>query len=244
MKAQHKVLLVSALGVAFAFYVLLKYGPLVRALVPDMSDRVFGTLAALSLFGMEFGFAGLVLGGRRLWRMPDTSAPRLASNILASNIEEQAMLNEERRLRVAELRADPARRKYAELVEKGHQWTDEQIAYDMDATKTTTCDHLRRMEHEMRVSGIVPKVIVKPWLGPAPSLNIRADCCINEPEVRQRYGLSESIRYQEGYMPERHPQDNPWATLSCPTCDSAMELVHREWPRKDTRWFPSKPDTQ
>lgn len=149
---------------------------------------------------------------------------------------------EEKRVRVAELLADPAKHKYAALVERGEQWYDEQIAYFEDPDRTATCPHLRPIEHAMRLAGVAPKVIVKRWLpNYGRSMNIKADCCINEPELRRQFAVAESVHYQEGYSPERHPQDNPWAKLSCSLCDSYMDLVHSEWPRKDTRWFPAKP---
>jgi len=260
MKPHQKILLVSALGVALAFFIVLKYGFRVRAMVPDISDGVFGTMAALTLFGIAFGFARLVLG-RKLWQMetvirsvPGPGAPnagppkpldpqraKAIQKLKDDAVRQSAVLKEQKRLRVAELLADPAKRKYAALVEKGQPWSDEQIAYHEDPNKTATCRRLRHIESAMRMAGIVPRLIVKPLLAPAPSMNIKADCCINELELKRRFPVPESVRYQEGYSPERYYQDNPWATLSCSLCGSSMELVHSEWPRKDTRWFPSKP---
>jgi hypothetical protein len=68
MKPHQKILLVSALGVALAFFIVLKYGFRVRAMVPNVSDDVFGTMAALSLFAIAFGFARMAVG-RKVWDM-------------------------------------------------------------------------------------------------------------------------------------------------------------------------------
>jgi len=251
MKPHQKILLVPALGGALAFFIVLKYGFRVRAMVPNVSDDVFGTMAALSLFAIAFGFARMVLG-RKVWDMGtvvrsvpgpnrDLEREKAMQKLKDGALRQTAVLKEQKRLRIAELLADPAKRRYAALVEKGQPWSDEQIAYHEDPSKTATCPHLRPIESAMRTAGIAPRLIVKPWLGPAPSMNIQADCCIHETELRRRFPVPESVRYQEGYSPERYYQDNPWATLSCSLCGSSMDLVHSEWPRKDTHWFPSKP---
>jgi hypothetical protein len=94
----------------------------------------------------------------------------------------------------------------------------------------------------MRLAGVETGLLTRPWLEiPAPTLSVRADCCINEPELKSRFTLPESVRYEEGYQPERHYQDNPWAKLSGSQCGSAIDLVHSEWPRATIQWFPTKP---
>ncbi len=85
----------------------------------------------------------------------------------------------------------------------------------------------------MRSAGIVPK-----WIAPQ---HVMADCCVDEIGLRNRFTLPQSVRYAEGYQPERDDHDNPWASLSCSQCGSAIGLVHSEWPRPSTRWFPAQP---
>src|ERR1700730_2474129 len=76
---------------------------------------------------------------------------------------ERAMveIRERRRIRIAQLLADPAKAKYAPLVERGQEWSDEQIAYNEDPNLTGTCPHLQPTEHAMRMAGIVPRLLVK-----------------------------------------------------------------------------------
>ena len=118
-------------------------------------------------------------------------------------------------------------------MERGEEWSDEQIAYHEDANLTSTCPHLQPVERAMRQAGIVPKLI-------APLNKVKADCCINEPELSSRFPRAASVRYTEGYRPERHYEDNPCARLTCSQCGSTIELVHPEWPRDNTKWFHAK----
>jgi hypothetical protein len=96
----------------------------------------------------------------------------------------EAGYRERKRLRIAELQRDPAKHKYIPLVEQGQQWSDEQIAYREDATITATCPHLQQIERGMREAGIVPMLQTQWDPNGGPILEIDADCCVNEPELR------------------------------------------------------------
>ena len=159
----------------------------------------------------------------------------------AAKVEADAY-RERRRLRIAELSADPAKRKYAELMERGGYWSDSQIAYEENREITATCRHLAGIEHDMRLAGIKTLLFTEGWQKSfAPMPHIQADCRINGEELIRRYTLADSVNYREGYQPERHESDNPWAQLTCKACQSRIDLVHPEWPRAGTPWFPAPP---
>jgi hypothetical protein len=153
---------------------------------------------------------------------------------------DQEEMREHHRRRIAELKADPdpARRKYAKLVERGGQWSDAQIAYNDDPERTGTCPHLAPLELAMRRAGIRTHLRIFSWKDDVTRLlQVRADCCVNAAALN----LAPPVSYQEGYQPERHPEDNPWAKLSCDECRSSIELTHSEWSRGTLPWFPSRP---
>ena len=52
----------------------------------------------------------------------------------------------ERRARIAKLSADPALRPYAQRIEAGEAWNDDQIAYDRNPQALATCRHLAPIE--------------------------------------------------------------------------------------------------
>jgi hypothetical protein len=49
--------------------------------------------------------------------------------------------------------------KYVDLVERGEEWSDEQIACHEDANATATCSHLQSIEHAVRLADVEPKLI-------------------------------------------------------------------------------------
>jgi hypothetical protein len=156
----------------------------------------------------------------------------------------QEAMTTAKRLRAAALATDPdpARRKYAALIERGEQWNDDQIAYRENASATGTCVHLREVEQAIRRAGIETRLMAAfrmPNLVTLP--RIQADCRLNERELRQRFALSDDVQYRDGFQPERAAEDNPWASLTCRECSSSIELVHPSDGRRNSRWFPSAP---
>jgi hypothetical protein len=221
-------------GVAVAFGTAIPMGFVLRDRYPSIPDFAFGALVAGMLTAVAFGVTRLI-AGPRLWAAPPPDAEReeRLQQYRQESSRRSATYAEQRRQRVAELLADPAKFRYAALVERGEHWSDEQIAYQEDPMATATCRHLAPIERAMRSAGIVPK-----WMAP---LRVTADCCVDETGLRNRMALAESVRYTEGYRPERDDHDNPWAGLSCSRCGSAIGLAHPEWPCALTRWFPAKP---
>jgi hypothetical protein len=228
---------VAMAAVAVAFGIAIPLGYWVNARYPGIPDRILGTAVAAILVIVAFVSLRLMVRRPVFPRLPRILRSR-------SRSQASAAYQERRRRRVAELLADPHKAKYAPMVERGEMWFDEQIAYADDPTATATCPHLAAVERGMRATGADCRLVVASWKNETTLLfRVRADCRINEPELRREYSLPESIRYQEGYMPERSPYDNPWAELSCSQCAGSpgIELLHSAWGRETTKWFPREP---
>ncbi|MEO7650968.1 MAG: hypothetical protein ABIZ80_10915 [Bryobacteraceae bacterium] len=255
---RNKLLIQAMVAVGSAFIIVLSLAFVIHDYYPRTPDQVFGAIVAVVLVATAFGIfrvlSGLPLcGGPRgtgYWhgggsppvRRFDPEREARIQKIRDEAARTTVALRERTRLRIAELRADSARRKYAELVERGEEWSDEQIAYREDRNVTGTCPHLEAIERGMRVAGVAAKLHTEWWRKESgPLLKVKADCCVHESALRSQFALAESVRYAEGYQPERHHEDNPWAQLTCSACDSTIELVHSEWPRPATKWFPFKP---
>jgi hypothetical protein len=154
-----------------------------------------------------------------------------------------AVWRERKRLRIAELAADPANRKYASMMERGGYWTDAQIAYAENRDITAVCQHLKPVESAMRHAGIATHLLtesIDKSFAPLPA--ITADCRLDWKTLRRTLVLAEPVRYEEGYQPERHERDNPWARLACSNCKSKIDLVHPEGPGAGIPWFPAPPE--
>ena len=227
------------LGVAFA---------IPPGLVRMVSDQVFGIALAVALPCLSWMLLKVLYHGPgiSIWptrRTPEDVDPARAARI--RQIKEQAKRDhadyqEFKRMRIAELDASPvpAKRKYARLVERGQSWTDSQIAYAEDPGSTATCGHLAPIELAMRKAGIATRLLTTPWRELTTLPSIEAKCCVNEADLRRRFALAESVRFEEGYQPERSEHDNPWATLQFQECGSSIQLIHSEWGRGQVPWFP------
>jgi len=241
-------------SIAVAFAIVLPLGYHIQRGHYGIPDSVLGFVGGLIVAVIA---VGILFATRRIWRpspnpghedqiwrLSDYSA-HTGGRIRRRKGEEsgQADYNERQRLRIAELAADPAKRKYALWMERGGgYWSDDQIAYNENPNLTATCVHLQPIEHAMRAAGIMTRLLTGTWdQNFAPLPKVRAHCRINEPELKHCFTLPASVRYEEKYEPERYETDNPWAQLSCVACQSAIKLVHPEWPNALTKWFPSAP---
>jgi hypothetical protein len=126
----------------------------------------------------------------------------------------------ERRKRVAELLADPAKAKYAPLVERGEDWPDEKIAFLDGRGATETCEHLVDIERAMQSAGIALD-----WARPG---QLNAGCRIDFERLKIVFNLDSTVRYAEFYIPERSERDHPTASLSCAEHSSAIWTKHPE----------------
>lgn len=159
--------------------------------------------------GIALLVISLIFGSRR--------RPARRFQLRAEAKRAAAAYKEKKRLRIAELEADPAKRKYAEMMRRGGFWTDEQIAYEEDSSITGSCVHLQPVERAMRIAGIKTHLIQP--------LQIRAECSVNMDKLKTELTIASSVEYRQGFMPERHPEDNPWADLYCHVCQSRIELI-------------------
>jgi hypothetical protein len=138
--------------------------------------------------------------------------------------------------RIAELRASPATLKYIPLVERGEEWTDEQIAYNEDRSMLVTCRHLQPIERAMRQTTIRIRRIGEAL--------VRADCCIAERTIGRLYHLQPPVYYMEYYQGERSALDFPTAILSCRDCRSSISVLHPVEVMPETPVFPADTDAQ
>lgn len=140
------------------------------------------------------------------------------------------------RQRLADLAADPARRQYAERIRRGQLWSDAQIAYDQDPSRTVTCVHLRGTEQAMRQAGIFVRLLH----GPVAS----AECRINLPRFAQKFGEATAALYEERHDIDRSWHDPKSAMFYCPACKANLVVVHPEEAAPGTPWFPDGPAAQ
>jgi hypothetical protein len=214
-------------AVAAAFIIVLGLGFAIHWKAAGVSDRVFGTVAALAIAG--FSFLILYLLSPSLFSTPTYFRRRIHGNVSSSAIA----LDHKRR--IAELAADPVKRKYAALMERGEWWTDDQILYDENLTMVATCAHLQTIEYAMRLAGLKVRLNL---LIPSVPASVTTYCRINEEELKRRFLPAESIHYREYFQPERSEWDNPTADLLCTECRSRIFVVHPREAREDTPWFP------
>lgn len=138
---------------------------------------------------------------------------------------------EERRQRLARLKADPLRRKYAELIDKGQPWSDEQIAYDLDLTRTATCEHLQAVERAIRQAHIGVRLVGGP--------RVEARCVVDREALHGAFALAPSVDYHEPQQYDRSLEDPPGALIWCSACNSAIAAIHPSQAPSGTRMFPS-----
>jgi hypothetical protein len=145
--------------------------------------------------------------------------------------------HEQKRRRIAELAANPARSKYIPLLEQGQVWSDRDIDYLEDPTMVVTCPHLQPLERAIRSARIGTRII--PRRPPGEIITLQMDCSTDPVELQRRFPLPASIHYSEWYQPDRAYNDNPTAALQCGDCSSGMYVIHPEAARPGTPIFPT-----
>jgi len=225
-------LVLAMVSVAAAFTLVLGFGYFMsrQQRAAWMSNDLFGVVAGLTLVVLAFGIAWLLGVFRIRFRIPSEASRQYRKDAARA----QALSLEQRRRRVAELSADPARQKYAPLVERGEQWSDEQIAYHENPSLTVTCAHLQPIEQAMRAAGIDMRRSLE-----APQVS--AQCRINRAELARRFPRVPSVHYSEFYQGERPAYDFPIAVLACDECRSSIYVLHPAEAKPQTPWFPAPP---
>lgn len=89
--------------------------------------------------------------------------------------------------RVAELRADPVKAKYAERVFKGEAITDAMIAYWEDPAARVLCEHLARVEADARKAN--------PRAYPNGERTLESGLAFDFEAMKQRYGLGPPVTF-------------------------------------------------
>jgi hypothetical protein len=144
-------------------------------------------------------------------------------------LEREAFFAEHRR-RLAELAADPVRRKYVALIERGESWNDAQIAYDLDPAARVTCAHLRPIEAAMRGAGL--------RVQPSVAAYANAEALIDQAELSRLYP-DPQVAYSEFELGGRHYEDNPVAQIACAEHRSAIYALHPREAKPDSPRFPA-----
>ena len=210
-----------------AFVIVLGLGFAIHWQATGISDNVFGTAAALAIAGIAFAIYYVLNPSQ--FSLPQSFRRRMRGTAQTN----AAVLEHQRR--IAELTADPAKQKYAALVERGEQWTDDQILYNENPEMVATCAHLQTIEYAMRLAGF--KVRLDP-LRPSVAASVSANCRIHEADLKLRFAPAEPVQYREYFIPERSAMDNPTADILCSECKSTIRVVHPAEARQDTPGFP------
>jgi hypothetical protein len=134
------------------------------------------------------------------------------------------------RARVAALRNDPVRQVYAEKIDRGEQWSDAQIAYDLDPEAIATCTHLAPIERALREAGL-SKLQFGHYL--------RATCTIDEARLRAEFTVEEPVWY--GLVPDysRSYEDPPTAAIGCRAHEAVIWVVEESQAKPETPRFPA-----
>lgn len=137
----------------------------------------------------------------------------------------------EHRRRLETLAADPVRQKYVARMEHGEFWSDEQIAYDLDPSRTATCLHLAPVERALRAAGLEVRLVT--------DAHVAAPCRLDPAALAQTVPLPASVRYSDDVpMPDRSMLDPTVSALLCDACRSSIRVVHPNDANPATPWFP------
>jgi hypothetical protein len=220
-------ILMAMAAVASLFVVMIGTG---SRLTHDTRITVSGTYYYPAILIL----VGLTAYGIRVWmRAPSTIFTGFGMYFARDRIfatPREARQIHDRRL--AELQADPVKRKYIERFERGEYWSDEQIAYAEDRLRLATCEHLQPIERAMRAAGIETRLT---------NLCLVAPCRVDQAALGERFVLPESVHYTEMHVPDRSIHDPPVAFIQCDVCRTFIDVIHPSQAAADTPWFPSAP---
>jgi hypothetical protein len=199
--------------VAAGFFLVLKIGFILHhdPLPAPFSSR---GLTGLSAIVLAAGAAkASILAAKAMGRRPNY---RDRHNLKHEMSEREIA----RRQRAVLLAADPTRAKYAPLVERGEEWSDEDIAYAESPSATNSCSHLQLVERTMRHRGIEARRYK--------TRDIVAKCRIDFPALQSSFEVVPPVRYAEFYQGDRYEFEHPTAFLICDEHNSIIHTVHPE----------------
>ena len=148
----------------------------------------------------------------------------------ARDAKVMARVAEEQRQRLAEMAADPVRRRYVERIVRGEHWSDADIAFNEDANATNVCEHLYPIERLMRITKFDLRYVYP--------LRISANCLVDQDGFDLAVRPPECVAYLEPHFMERSHLDPRSAMIMCRTCNSIIDVVHRDSANPDTPTFP------
>ena len=173
---------------------------------PLSSDGFTAAAALVLAVGMGWG----------AWNLRTSRLPRARARKAAQAAAFEAAVAQSRR--VAELASNPVTAKYAPLVERGEDWSDENIVYYEHPECVETCEHLQAIERAMRSAGIDCRR--------ARPRSIRAVCRIDYPALQSSFEVAPPVRYAEYYAGDRDEKDFPMAFLICDAHTSMIHSLH------------------
>lgn len=203
--------------VAAAMFLIIKIGFAVHRdpqPAPIDSPALTGTAAMVCIVGAALAMRYAARSGSKA--RAGVKARRDAKARLAANVEA-------RRLRVAELAADPKRARYAQLVERGEDWSDENIAYYESPDRTITCSHLEMIEGAMRSGGIQAYRYRE--------TDVSAKCRIDYDALQRQFSIIPPVRYAEFLAGDAKDHELPMAFLICDEHKSMIHTIHPDEPR-------------
>ncbi|MES2464695.1 MAG: hypothetical protein V4671_29380 [Armatimonadota bacterium] len=209
-------LLIAMACVAAGFFLVIKIGFLIHGdPLPEPFESSVLTGAATMV--VVTGFAATVV---RIIHAVGTAVSR--ARIRREADGSALAYREARRLRVAELAADPdpKRARYAPLVEQGESWPEQNIAYYEDPESVITCVHLQPVERAMRRAGIDLRRFQEG--------DVRAKCGIRYSALERDFEIGLPVRYAEFFEAERWERDHPRAYLICDEHKSVIHVLHPE----------------
>ncbi len=199
--------------------------------VPEgLVEAFFPALGLVVLAGVAFA-ARPPAFARRPRRLFSSRARRGA--LARDHGQDRATRLEARRLRLADLSADPATAKYVPRIEAGEAWSDAQIDYDLDPDRLATCRHLQPVERALRRSGVT----VRLRRGP----EVDADCRVDQAGFEATWRPPSTVVYSEVEGGGRAYEDPPHAFFACTTCWSWIHVRHPLEATVATPWFPAPP---
>ena len=221
---KYRVFMLAASFVAAGFWVVLALGfHLHQQQAPAGIDA--GFLPAAAILAVTVGYGVRAMWLKRGEHMSSFTLPHVSLR--------PSMEMSERLAWIEQMKSDPCRRRYAQMIERGDNfWSPARVEYDLDPRATTCCAHLAPIESAMRSTGVRVRL----------SGNGTADAaCKVDPEALAReFTLAPSVRYEELAAYDRSFEDPPQARLSCDACNSRIWVVHATQAGADTKIFPQR----
>jgi hypothetical protein len=223
-------LLLTIAAVGAGFVVMLGAGFMWTGTAAPMEISV-AFYPALVVLAVAVGYALYHLATRpEGLTLPDLNPP-WSPVALVQEASARHAAAEQGQQHIARLAADPRRKKYIPLIERGEYWPDERIDYDLDPTHTATCAHLRPIERAMRAAGICVAL--------HSGATVNADCVVDADRTRQDFNPGATTGYREFEHYDRSPEAQLVGQIWCTACNSSIDTVHPQTASPGTSRFPA-----